>query len=1208
MPRRATTSEAPENVAVKKEKIRVKEERQKTKGKQRAPAVEEEEEQQGEDQDAEGEDEDAEGDQEEGEGQESGSPRGSKRVRVNGEGDSVPSASGSQLRQRLPKVKTLPRDTDGYIPGSIVRIQLHNFVTYDYVQFRPGPYLNMILGPNGTGKSSIACAIALGLNFPPAILGRATDLNSFVKNGFDTGYIEIELKSPKGRANLIIRRNLSSTSNSSTFSLNGASATGTEIKQKMLELNVQVGNLCSFLPQDKVSEFAAMSPQQLLRETQRAAGDENLTNWHDTLISAGKDLKQMLQIIKGEEDSLKQMIERNEGIERDVQRYHERQKIEHTIELLNVLIPVAEYRGIREQYLQIRATQRKLHAKVQKLKDKNAPAHALLKKMEGNHKHAEKEGDNLKKATQAKFRKLQEQHKASEKLDRDAEGIVESLSTLKQEERERVKQIKTLEHDVAKCVAELEKPPPDNLGTKEALNDEKKQIHLERMDVVERRGELDARLRECIEKKVGLEGNRSRAHGDLKKQDDADVQKLQMMSRWDKDTHDTIIWLRNHKHLFKMEVFETPFMCLTVRDRRYTNAVEACFNGNQLKSFIAQCQEDCDTLNHHINDEGALGRKARVTTWFRPLQENTLLPPPMSREELAELHFDGYAIDYVDYPAGMSWFLTKDINLHRTAVALNGGKVNVNKAMEYVARPGQYHAGGANFINGETLNIVTRSRYGRKAIANMTRDVQRARNLIVPTIDPEIKQRLDEMIRTTSQEIEMCDSEKTAINKEIEKVMEVDKGFQARMKSVEARKEAIVREEQRVGTAKAKLARNQKKLTDLRNKPSAEHERVDLKRKLLKITKKRVQHAKEYTDLVHAIVAEQTEYTRTALKYLQIGANKGALQALCNKKDERYQTTLAEFQEINKAFTRVKEESKEILNRSRATLQAASEEIRNEYHALEDVRLQYDHDLENAKQNGLPLPDSSNVEIRTADALQAELETQQAKLEMGLNTNAGVVEQYEKRKRDIEQLEQTIADRKKRSDKVETDIKNARDNWQPALEKLVASIGEKFSAAFDRIGCAGEIRISQHEDYEKWAIDILVKFRDSEKLQLLTAHRQSGGERSLTTILYLMSLTEEARAPFSLVDEINQGMDQRAERVVHNSMVNVTCKADSAQYFLITPKLLPDLSYHERMKILCVNNGEWLPEERNLGKMMDMIDGYVESVSNAGRDRGQNAM
>lgn len=50
-----------------------------------------------------------------------------------------------------------------------MRIQLKNFVTYDFVEFRPGPYLNMIVGPNGTGKSSIACAIALGLNFPPKV-------------------------------------------------------------------------------------------------------------------------------------------------------------------------------------------------------------------------------------------------------------------------------------------------------------------------------------------------------------------------------------------------------------------------------------------------------------------------------------------------------------------------------------------------------------------------------------------------------------------------------------------------------------------------------------------------------------------------------------------------------------------------------------------------------------------------------------------------------------------------------------------------------------------------------------------------------------------------------------------------------------------------------------------------------------------------------
>lgn len=52
----------------------------------------------------------------------------------------------------------------------------------------------------------------------------------------------------------------------------------------------------SFLPQDKVAEFARMSPQQLLRETQRAAGNANLTSWHDTLIEAGKERKQMKEV------------------------------------------------------------------------------------------------------------------------------------------------------------------------------------------------------------------------------------------------------------------------------------------------------------------------------------------------------------------------------------------------------------------------------------------------------------------------------------------------------------------------------------------------------------------------------------------------------------------------------------------------------------------------------------------------------------------------------------------------------------------------------------------------------------------------------------------------------------------------------------------------------------------------------------------------
>lgn len=56
-----------------------------------------------------------------------------------------------------------------YQPGSIVRVKLTNFVTYTDVEFHPGPSLNMVIGPNGTGKSTLVCAICLGLGWGPQV-------------------------------------------------------------------------------------------------------------------------------------------------------------------------------------------------------------------------------------------------------------------------------------------------------------------------------------------------------------------------------------------------------------------------------------------------------------------------------------------------------------------------------------------------------------------------------------------------------------------------------------------------------------------------------------------------------------------------------------------------------------------------------------------------------------------------------------------------------------------------------------------------------------------------------------------------------------------------------------------------------------------------------------------------------------------------------
>ena len=126
-----------------------------------------------------------------------------------------------------------------------------------------------------------------------------------------------------------------------------------------------------------------------------------------------------------------------------------------------------------------------------------------------------------------------------------------------------------------------------------------------------------------------------------------------------------------------------------------------------------------------------------------------------------------------------------------------------------------------------------------------------------------------------------------------------------------------------------------------------------------------------------------------------------------------------------------------------------------------------------------------------------------------------------------------------------------------------------------------------------------------------------------------MSLQSLTRSPFRVVDEINQGMDPRNERLVHRRMVGIACGGDGllrgsaaenhhevngvngversfdsvtvgngdggdgleerggggergavpqSQYFLITPKLLPSLTYARGMRVLCIASGEYMPE------------------------------
>lgn len=90
-----------------------------------------------------------------------------------GERESDGESAGSETPETVSQAPRAIAHDDlgpgGYKPGAIVRIKVTNFVTYTSAVFYPGPKLNMVIGPNGTGKSTLVCAICLGLGWGPQV-------------------------------------------------------------------------------------------------------------------------------------------------------------------------------------------------------------------------------------------------------------------------------------------------------------------------------------------------------------------------------------------------------------------------------------------------------------------------------------------------------------------------------------------------------------------------------------------------------------------------------------------------------------------------------------------------------------------------------------------------------------------------------------------------------------------------------------------------------------------------------------------------------------------------------------------------------------------------------------------------------------------------------------------------------------------------------
>lgn len=1025
------------------------------------------------------------------------------------------------------------RSADRYLPGAIRRVALSNFLTYDSVEFHVGPYLNLICGPNGTGKSSIACAIALGLGGHPSLLGRASQLGSFVKRGETDGWIEIELQAWSGSTNPIIRRTLTTASNKSDWFLSGRSTTKTDILATVAEFNIDVGNLCSFLPQDKVHEFAKMTDAKRLVETEKAVGGAKLVRWHQKLNEYGKTAAEIANSLKTKQEEKAHLEQRNQALQVDVQRFEERRQIEERIEKLDIMIHMADYNRKKQMVTELQQDRETKRRELAEAMQRSQPVRQKRTELEEKTNKLKIELQRLDSVYTSDEKKRRNLVRNVEELGGEIEGKLTEVGALTRKDQDRARRVQELKKEIAERTTQLGDEP--GMSDTAEIEADMRRLREKVNDCQTRRGDIQRKIQDVNVESQSIDKGTQAHRQQLAQLDNVRQQRLEKIRAVDESVYRATMWLRENQHRFRKQVHEPVLLEISLKDQRYAAAVESSIPWLVQKAFVCQTREDYDLFGSEVIDK----LKMRVTVAENEKLSLEKFKPEVPRDQLQALGFEGYIIDMIEGPEEVLKHLCKQSHLHKLPVTLNPN-VDVER-IEQSDRFRKFIAGGENF----TINV---SHYAPDVRQTVSRRIGPARSL-VNSVDRERQRCLTNLIQELS-------AKKKELEAQTLNLLKEDKAIQAELARYEEQLNQL--REQRLDCMgaqrqweknRAMLDARKRELRDKEREPSAEEKRARLMKEIRKLAQKRSEKMQDLgaQTVQMAKVADRKHIA--SLSKWQWDATGAQLENMLRDLKEAEKELATSLEETANAHARAKKEAYELRDAVQKMIDEAGDLIQ-----------------------GI---DPEDEELLDLDRCLAEMRAEKSKLELAEGVRPEVIDQYRARQREITNITSETNDLLELQTQIETKITNTRSKWEPTLCRVISEVSRQFSLAFDEMGLAGELRIVPDADYEKWKLEIMVKFRNSEELAPLSAQHQSGGERTLSTIMYIMSLLQLSRSPFTLVDEINQGMDPTAERVTHNHIVGLTCQSHANQYFLITPKLLPDLKVHELQKVLLVCNGAY---------------------------------
>ena len=135
------------------------------------------------------------------------------------------------------------------------------------------------------------------------------------------------------------------------------------------------------------------------------------------------------------------------------------------------------------------------------------------------------------------------------------------------------------------------------------------------------------------------------------------------------------------------------------------------------------------------------------------------------------------------------------------------------------------------------------------------------------------------------------------------------------------------------------------------------------------------------------------------------------------------------------------------------------------------------------------------------------------------------------------------------------ELQTRKKVWSEAMDSLIQSIDPPYKAVLAAADASGFIRFEGSEDIEDAGMELYVGFRGGAP-NALDPFTQSGGERSVALMAFILSLQSRIVSPIRALDEFDIHMDPKNREAMFKMILMQMKQKGSSQYMVITPSII----------------------------------------------------